>query len=236
MIRWQNTPLTPYKAEDEVTEVFDMVMTKTYELGFQHCNFKMSSTLPKERTHPIELTNYPDEWKTTYAKAEFCVVDPVVKHCKENVFPLVWHAETFKDVPSLWSLAQTLGVHNAVTLTVHDFRGVFSMLTLSRDKGAITPEELYEKAGLALWLCHAMHTVLAHKYADKPSLHPANKLTPRETEILMWSGKGKTAADIAAILCLSERTVGFHVCSCLKKLGVNNKIAAVLRAAQDGII
>ncbi|WP_240352026.1 response regulator transcription factor [Pseudomonas simiae] len=47
---------------------------------------------------------------------------------------------------------------------------------------------------------------------------------------------GKTAADIAAILCLSERTIGYHICSCFKKLGVNNKIAAVLCAARSGII
>ena len=44
-----------------------------------------------------------------------------------------------------------------------------------------------------------------------------------------------TAADIAAILCLSERTVGFHICSCFKKLGVNNKIAAVLCASKAGL-
>lgn len=133
-------------------------------------------------------------------------------------------------------MAQTLGVHNAVTLPVHDFRGICSILTLSRGKGAVTPEELYEKAGLMLWICNDMHEELAKQYADKPSAHPVIKLTPRETEILMWSGKGKTAAEIAAILCLSERTVGFHVRSCLVKLKVNNKIAAVLRAAQDGII
>lgn len=239
MIRWKNTQsaqLPRYQDGDGVTEVFDMVITKTYELGFHHCCFKMSSNLTKEQTPPIEFGNYPDEWTRTYSQAKFSVVDPVVEHCKGNVLPLVWDKTTFENVPSLWLLAQTLGVHNAVTLTVHDFRGVFSMLTLSRAKGAVTPEELYEKSGLALWLCHATHAQLVKKYADKPSAHPVSKLTPRETEILMWSGKGKTAADIAAILCLSERTVGFHVCSCLKKLGVNNKIAAVLRAAQDGII
>lgn len=236
MINWRNTRLPKLEGEDEVTSVFEMVINKTFELGFQHCSFKMSANLPKNHVKPIEFSNYPNEWKTVYDQASFSDVDPVVKHCKGSLLPIVWEAETFKDVPSLWSLAQTLGVNMALTITVHDFRGMFSMLTLSRDKGAVTPEELYEKAGLMLWLCHAMHAVLAHKYADKPSTKPASLLTPRETEVLMWSGKGKTAADIATILCLSERTVGFHVCSCLKKLGVNNKIAAVLRAAQDGII
>ena len=236
MINWRNTRLPKLEGEDEVNSVFEMVINKTYEFGFHYCSFKMSSNLPKNQAKPIEFTNYPNEWKTLYDQASFFNVDPVVKQCMGSVLPIVWKEETFKDVPSLWSLAQTLGVHMALTITVHDFRGVFSMLTLSRGKREVSPEELYEKAGLMLWLCHAMHAVLAHKYAGQPTTNPASKLTPRETEILMWSGKGKTAADIAAILCLSERTVGFHVCSCLRKLGVNNKIAAVLVASEQGFI
>lgn len=236
MVNWRNTRVPKLDGEDQVTSVFEMVINKTYELGFKHCSFKMSSQLPKHQIKPIEFTTYPNEWKKLYDQANYFEKDPIVKYCKGSVLPTVWKEKTFQDVPSLWSLAQTFGVHRAVTISVHDFRGVFSMLTLSRDLQEISPEELYEKAGLLLWLCHAMHAVLAQKYADNHSINPTSKLTPREIEVLMWSGMGKTAADIATILCLSERTVGFHVCSCLKKLGVNNKIAAVLRAAQDGII
>lgn len=68
-----------------------------------------------------------------------------------------------------------------------------------------------------------------------PDVIAASTLTARR-EVLKWSAMGKTAADIAAILCLSERTIGYHICSCFKKLGVNNKIAAVLCAARSGII
>lgn len=236
MLKWQTTRLPKLEGENEVTSVFEMVINKTYELGFKHCSFKMSSQLPKNQIKPIEFTSHSNEWKKNYDEAKFLEVDPIVKHCKASLLPIVWEEKLFKEIPSLWSLAQTLGVHRAVTITVHDFRGVFSMLTLSRDKGEVSPEELYEKAGMLLWLCHAMHAVLAQKYAEGQSVNPTCKLTPREIEVLMWSGMGKTAADIAAILCLSERTVGFHVRSCLTKLGVNNKIAAVLRAAQEGII
>lgn len=108
------------------------------------------------------------------------------------------------------------------------------MLTLGRGQGEVSPEELYEKAGQVLWLCHALHAVVAQRFADEPSLTPPCKLTPRETEILKWSAEGKTAAEIAIILCLAERTIGFHMCSIFRKLGVNNKIAAVLRASKMG--
>jgi LuxR family transcriptional regulator len=38
------------------------------------------------------------------------------------------------------------------------------------------------------------------------------------------------------ILNLSARTVNFHVQSAILKLGVNNKISAVIAAAKDGFL
>ena len=50
------------------------------------------------------------------------------------------------------------------------------------------------------------------------------------------SADGKTAYEIARILSLSERTINFHVQRAIEKLGVNNKIAAVIAAARSGAI
>jgi len=235
MVNWRNTRLPKLEGESEATTLFEIALNHTFALGFQYCSFTMSSHLPNNRTKPVRFNNYPDEWNNLYNQAHFFEVDPVVTHCKRSVLPIVREEKTFKDSPNLWSLAQSFGVHLGWTQAVHDFQGVFSMLTLGRSKGAVTPEELYEKAGQVLWLCHAMHAAVAQTYAASPSINPAKKLTSRETEILKWSAMGKTAADIATILCLSERTVGFHICSCFKKLGVNNKIAAVLCASKAGL-
>lgn len=235
MVNWRNTRLPKLEGESEATTLFEIALNHTFALGFQYCSFTMSSHLPNNRTKPVRFNNYPDEWNNLYNQAHFFEVDPVVTHCKRSVLPIVWEEKTFKDSPNLWSLAQSFCVHLGWTQAVHDFQGVFSMLTLGRSKGAVTPEELYEKAGQVLWLCHAMHAAVAQTYAASPSINPAKKLTSRETEILKWSAMGKTAADIATILCLSERTVGFHICSCFKKLGVNNKIAAVLCASKAGL-
>ncbi len=235
MVNWRNTRLPKLEGESEATTLFEIALNHTFALGFQYCSFTMSSHLPNNRTKPVRFNNYPDEWNNLYNQAHFFEVDPVVTHCKRSVLPIVWEEKTFKDSPNLWSLAQSFGVHLGWTQAVHDFQGVFSMLTLGRSKGAVTPEELYEKAGQVLWLCHAMHAAVAQTYAASPSINPAKKLTSRETEILKRSAMGKTAADIATILCLSERTVGFHICSCFKKLGVNNKIAAVLCASKAGL-
>ncbi|MBD8270087.1 MULTISPECIES: helix-turn-helix transcriptional regulator [Pseudomonas fluorescens group] len=235
MVKWRNTRLPKLEGESEITSVFEMVVNHTYELGFQYCSFTMSSQAKNNQIDPIQLDNHPNEWRSIYTRAHFFDLDPVVSHCKKSVLPIVWDQKTFSSTPQLWELAQSFGVHLGWTQAVHDFQGIFSMLTLTRGKGEVSPEELYEKAGQVLWLCHAMHAVVAKKYADKAHVNTPSKLTARETEVLKWSAMGKTASEIAAILCLSERTVGFHISSTFKKLGVHNKIQAVLSASKAGL-
>lgn len=235
MVNWHNARLPKLDGESEITSVFEMVINHTYELGFEYCSFTMSTQSQYPHTKPILFNNYPNEWLSIYKKAHFFDVDPVLTHCKTSVLPILWEQKTFADAPQLWELAQACGVHFGWTQPVHDFQGVFSMLTLVRSKGKVTPAELYEKTAQVLWLCHVMHAVVARKYANAPEIKARSKLTARETEILKWSAMGKTASEIAAILCLSERTVGFHISSTFKKLGVHNKIQAVLRAAKAGL-
>jgi DNA-binding CsgD family transcriptional regulator len=53
------------------------------------------------------------------------------------------------------------------------------------------------------------------------------RLTPRETDILIWLVQSKTNGEIGQILNLSPRTVGKHLEHLYQKLGVENRMAAV---------
>src|SRR5688572_15134763 len=57
-------------------------------------------------------------------------------------------------------------------------------------------------------------------------------LTPRVAEVLLWVAQGKTNADIATILGISEWTVKKHVLEIFEKLGVETRTAAGLRAIE----
>lgn len=236
MLNWRNTRSPKLEGENEITSVFEMVINRTHELKFDYCSFTMSPQLYNDPVDPFQINNYPTEWNSLYKQAHFFEKDPVVAHCKSSVFPILWGEKAFCTTPNLWDLAKSFGVHLGWTQSVHDFHGVFSMLTLGRSKGEVSPQELYDKAGQVLWLCHAMHAVVAHKYADNPSIAPPSNLTPRETEILKWSAMGKTADEVGKIMSITPRTVGFHVSSAMRKLGVSSKIAAVLRASQIGVL
>jgi DNA-binding NarL/FixJ family response regulator len=57
-------------------------------------------------------------------------------------------------------------------------------------------------------------------------------LTPRVAEVLLWVAQGKTNADIATILSISESTVKKHLLEIFSVLGVETRSAATLRALE----
>lgn len=57
-------------------------------------------------------------------------------------------------------------------------------------------------------------------------------LTPKEAEVLYWMAQGKTSPEIATILECALNTVKKHAQRIYQKLGVENRTAAALRAAE----
>lgn len=50
-----------------------------------------------------------------------------------------------------------------------------------------------------------------------------DRLSPREQEIAALAASGRTNGDIAAALCLAERTVKYHLANAMRKLQVSNR-------------
>lgn len=76
--------------------------------------------------------------------------------------------------------------------------------------------------------------VLALMRSRVQTADPFAALTAREREIMALVAEGRTNADIAERLVLSEKTVRNHLSGILEKLGVSNRVEAAALADRHG--
>jgi DNA-binding NarL/FixJ family response regulator len=110
----------------------------------------------------------------------------------------------------------------------------------------VQPAQLVEAvrvvaAGEALLAPTVTRRLLDHFAGRLPGARPARpaelqRLTERELEILTLLADGLSNAELAERLFLSETTVKTHVSSVLRKLGLRDRVQAVVLAHRAGLV
>ncbi|MEV4624523.1 response regulator transcription factor [Asanoa sp. NPDC049573] len=109
----------------------------------------------------------------------------------------------------------------------------------------VPPEQLVAavltvRTGDAL-LAPAITRRLVERYALRdeataPAHRDLERLTPREREVLRLLAQGLSNAELAGRLYLAEATVKTHVARVLAKLGLRDRVQAVVLAYETGLI
>jgi len=76
---------------------------------------------------------------------------------------------------------------------------------------------------------------MARQPAPQAGASNLELLTPREGEVLVLLASGLSNAEIAAELIIEESTVKTHVKRILMKLGLRDRVQAVIFAYEHGI-
>lgn len=129
-------------------------------------------------------------------------------------------------------------MHNTVAHGMLDLSGRFSSYFIFIN----LPVEVSEQhAYLLTLLTPHLHLALSHalttveEFPVKPGLNH-KVLSERQREILHWIHEGKTNWEIATILDLSEVNVKYHIDQIFSKLDVRNRVNAVAKAYELGLL
>ncbi|MGW2195192.1 response regulator, partial [Streptosporangium sp. NPDC001682] len=90
--------------------------------------------------------------------------------------------------------------------------------------------------GDALLAPQVTRRLIAEFARQRPRSCPPADLTPRELEVLRLIAKGRSNAEIAGELVVTEHTVKTHVARLLAKLGLRDRAQAIVYAYESGLV
>ncbi|HEM7792856.1 LuxR family transcriptional regulator AbaR [Acinetobacter nosocomialis] len=238
MESWQEDLLSAFLVVKNEDELFEVVKSTASKLGFDYCAYGMLSPLSIAEPKTIMLNNYPQAWQKRYIEQRYVKVDPTVQHCMVSLQPLVWSSQNAKtqEEKDFWEEARSYGLNVGWAQSSRDFIGTRGMLTLARSTDQLSEKEQKAQYTNMYWLTQTVHSNIAKIVNDVEFSQFNLYLTNREKEALRWTAEGKTSAEIAQIIGVTERTVNFHLCNSMQKLNVNNKISAAIRAVMLGLL
>ncbi|MBE0630889.1 MAG: autoinducer binding domain-containing protein [Burkholderia vietnamiensis] len=235
MSQWRESLLASMEQAETASDAFDGLAPVVRALGFEYHAYVLRVTIPITRPASMEWNNFPQAWRAHYAQKRYQHADPVLHYGQACTRPMPWPGP-LAGHDAFWRDAADFGLRHGWSQTLRDHRGAMGTFSLVRGGPPISPEELRRTEPEMIWLCQFVHATMSNLIVSDVMPSGAMRLSLREKEVLHWTAEGKTAAEVAAILLLTERNVGFHIQNAMDKLDATNKTHATVKAAMLGLI
>lgn len=223
---------------DRVSDLIEIMHLSTLENGGDKFSYHFTPIFSKQNSENsiIFSEGFPESWIELYNKSCFRKIDPIPDTIMD-----AGHVMTWGDAIMQNSLSQkkrrfvTLMQENGLLFGV----GIPLFGPKSREAyasvGFKNPVDPKSDCGVTMiqMIMQACHQKMSRIISESGNVP---KLSPREKEILVWVGKGKSNNDIAGILELSPDTVSTYLRRVFDKLGSRDRVGATVRALKLGII
>lgn len=222
-------------------DLFNELAAAARHYGYDRIIFSImnDSDLPEAAIGHGTFFNYPSDWQKFYNEQRFDLIDPVLKCAATYDRAFTW-AELEMNLPLtdrqhvLFRLGEEAGLNNGIGIPIRGARGRLAGLGLASSE---RQDACHPNLDMITALCNQFY-IAYKRFYTRPDAHPDKTvlLSAKETEVLKWLGAGKTDEEIAIILNISKNTVDTHVRHIFSKLEVHNRVAAVVRGVQLGLI
>jgi DNA-binding CsgD family transcriptional regulator len=235
----------PPRGEDYIDEItglktqFDVFRFMKRLTEAYRCRAFMVLNLPPVTSFELQsnsvINNWPAELLATYDQEGLMTNSPVLRRLRNSTLPFIHEttASTNRDdgrAQLITALFERCRMTRCIYLPTHDASGLRGAVSLAGDRELFTPEEIKDLCYIAI---HVFDRLAEIRNMD---IRVTDALTDREIDCLNWTAAGKTSAEIAEILTLSEHTVNHYLNRATKKLDTVNRTQAVAKALRVGLI
>lgn len=214
-------------------QVFDLFQRAAAEFGFDRIMYRALRNHP-DVVLPCVARSYPDEWMAHYVAKGYVDTDPVGHRCLASSLPFRWWdtvAGARGDASVIFHEAEEVGLKDGVAVPIHGAAGECVGVGFASSVGKTEARVHLPRLQLLSVQFHTAYSALT-----RPTPPEGPRLTPREREILQWCAKGKSAWAIGQILGIAEHSVEWHLRNVFRKLNVDSRITAVVKALHLGLI
>jgi LuxR family transcriptional regulator, quorum-sensing system regulator BjaR1 len=222
-------------SEKELSSLFCEVLNERHYVPFV-CYTK-EGVMPALSELSGEKLAQVQKFLSMYHSQRFHETDAIMKLYPRAKRPFDW--EEVEQLPlsapqkAAMQLRRAAGWVKGICIPTKNFSPeLVGMTVVSKDPAPVNKTQIGEINAI---VNHYLLRRAALRGEDKLTL-PEVELSPREKEILIACSLGKTNILIGKALGITERTVEFHLASVFKKLKVNNRTMAVVKAVNNNLI
>lgn len=181
-----------------------------------------------------------------YHRAGLMQFDERIRHCGESIVPGSWTTDELslaKSNPIFARAVADRGMASGVFFPIHGVGGEVGMLALNAEHADVVRalgDRIYDVMAKGHLLACMFHEqvirsgILVETGDEEGALQQS--LNEREREILIFASKGLESREMGKMLGITERTVNFHFSKILRKLSATNRIEAVAKGVELGLI
>lgn len=184
----------------------------------------------------VIITNWHPELIRAYDSMGLITASPIIAHMRKSTLPLSYDLEEVNvareddKAGDAVSLFKQYHMTSGVYVACSDRHGQRGAIGYSGCGPHIGEEELAELNYISLHIYERISNI------GEITTVAEDVLTEREKECLAWTASGKTSAETAAILEISENTVNHYLSGAAAKLGTVNKAHTVAKAIRNGLL
>jgi len=232
---WVNNFLEALDATNTLEDVQSLVTGLRDAMGVEHAIYHVVGDTGDE----YGALTYDAEWVEHYIKNKYFLVDPVVNAAFRQSGPIDWRKLdwTGAHARNLMGEAVREGVgKQGITIPVRGPHGQLAMFSVTSYDAEDNWDLFHKENKHQLILAGQVIHQRAAELMGVDGSHVGADLSPRERDVLTQLCVGRTRAEAARRLCISEHTFRAYVDSARQKLGAANTTHAVTTALLNGLI